>query len=858
MKLVKVFVRLLGVFLIVSSGASGQVNWMHINVGSASYSTRPVICSDPLNNIHIAWTSGDPYGERVQYVTNQSGAWHQTEVYGSSGRQCYNVSITADRQGFAYIVFRYEVDEIRYVTNRNITSTYWDIIRQMSSGHFHESSIELDQNFNVHIFAQDDSYGSDVYYQSLNSENIVMSNITQFFYTAIDQYDVLHFLGHNESGIYYTNNGNGSWSDPVIIDQLDVNCYHPSITCDKEGNLHAVFAAVDGLYYMNNVTGDWSAPVQITSDPAIFPDIVVDENGKAHVAWYNQVDDGTLYYSNNVNGSWLSPSYVTTINEDVSSATEDAAHVESKIALDTYSNSVYIVYIDDGNENVMVAKTTDFNLQSPKSTDTTSILIANSLVEPPDTLSTSTADTIDLLSFTISDQGGDGAPTKIRQIIIQAGSEMSDDVSFHSVFSKLRLSCSDGDTVSGKIYGRKVFFGTLDAVWKEIPEGSSVDFTVSGILRQTLMNMDGKAIDLKINGLYDTIIDTVGSRFASSNQNVSTSGILFQVIPDHFEFVNLGNDFYGENLVESWWMELRLVDKSGVIASSVSGVDVTLSAVKLDGVTQAPYSLQSPEGLTKTITNGMVQWTDITYPDTGRIRILATSSILSSASDTIIVMPINKTLVIGSDRQFSIILDNLGIQNDFYSENNYAFPNWDNLSYYDKIIFAPTYLFSWYMDSTAIKNFLDSGTDTNRKCVMAIGNYGLGNNANSAFAKNYFGGLTTDYISHDIASFQGVSGDPITDGLSITVYPDWTGKLQVNDRLPSASVILTYSGNNYVVGVKNDAEVFRTILLTPNFWSIKQNLQFDSLLARAFRWFEGEEMVNASPVLSNVPHFDMD
>ena len=133
---------------------------------------------------------------------------------------------------------------------------------------------------------------------------------------AVQTNAVGDFLGSHADGIWYTNNSSGSWSEAVTIDQIDASAYHPSITCDNNNSLHVVFVSNDSLYYLNNLSGDWGTPELVTTG-GIFPNIVTDENGKAHIAWYTQVEYGALYYSNNIDGSWLTPAYITIINTDI-------------------------------------------------------------------------------------------------------------------------------------------------------------------------------------------------------------------------------------------------------------------------------------------------------------------------------------------------------------------------------------------------------------------------------------------------------------------------------------------------------------------------------------------------------------
>ncbi len=846
------FKTLFGVLLstIYSQGA----DWTHTKVASASISTRPVICSDPLGTLHIAWSSGDYVGVFIQYATNQSGSWSfQKQVAGSSGNQAYSPSITADQEGYAYIVFRYYGYnyEPRYVTDRNVTGNYWNLVRSWDGGHYHETLIEVDSEFQTHVFAQEDAYNnfSNVYYQQLDTNNIVLPNITQFYSTAIDLNNALHFVGYNDgSGIYYTYYDGSSWSQPDTIDQVEVFVCQPSIVCDLNNVLHVAFSSNNGIYYLNNSGGDWSIP-ELATDGGIFPNIVADENGRAHIAY--TYDTGGLFYTNNVDGNWIASELIALTGSN------DAAHVESKIALDPKSNTVNIVYISNGTD-VILAQTDDYNLRSVKSTDTTSVLISLAATAPgSDTLSTSASGSLDMLHFSIEDIGGDGLPTKMKKLILQRGPGMSTDVCFNDVFSKVTLTGSDGTNLDGTIYGSKIMFGSLDNVWKEVPDNTDTDFTVSVTLKQPLQNIDKKSVQLKINGLYDIITDPGGSQFDYSSTNVLSDTLFFQVVPDHFEFVNLGSDFYNENLIEGFWMQVRVVDANGNIAAGVTGINLTLSAVEPDGVMPTAQLLQSTEGLTKTLTGGYAQWNNLSFPEPGRIRILATCDILTAASDTITVMPLRRNLVITSDEAVKTALASLKIDADYYSEANYQFPTASKTVDYESILMFPSGNYAWYIDSTKIKYFLAAGRDTARKSILAFGENGLGYLSDTPFSNSYFGTRFKNYFDHEATSFDGVSGNPITAGLSLSASSFMTMELMINANSCN-SVLLTQTGTGKIVGVSHDSDTFRTVTITPEFSIITADADRDSLLCRIIRWFHSPSAPQTyPPVLTSLQDINM-
>ena len=518
--------------IVLSVHIARAATWEASIVASAPISTRPVICSDSLGHLHAAWTSDDPYGEKLRYATNQSGEWdYQKQVGGSSSDEAYVPLITADQYGFAYIVARFSSSwfRIKYASNKETTDNYWTLTTQMFDAHYHETSIEVDTEQNVHIFAQeDDSWGSNVFYQNHTLDDVVIDGGTsQFYGTTIDQDDVLHFVGSHADNIWYTNNSTGSWSSAIAIDQIAVSAYQPSIACGKNGVLHVVFGSADGIYYLNNESGSWGTP-ESTGAAGIFPNVVIDENGSAHVAYYTQVENGAIYYLNNIGGSWNTGEYISTINTDASPATEDAAHVRGKIALDLKSSTVNIVYMTDG-ESVTVSQTDDYELRSTKSTDVTSTLVSNGGAPVTETISINAEGTITLMEFTISDISGDGEPTKIEEFVFQRGSNMSEDICFNDVFQLMSVEAPDKSSTACSVFSSKAIVGTNGSVWQSIPEGGSLSFTLKGTFKDDLTNVTDEIFQIKLNGLYDVIIDESGSYFSYSNSDVCSNMLLFEL-----------------------------------------------------------------------------------------------------------------------------------------------------------------------------------------------------------------------------------------------------------------------------------------------------------------------------------------
>ena len=503
-------------------------------VGTETTSARPSIFSDSLGHLHVAWVSDDIYGEIVRYTTNQSGQWLSKRVAGTSDDVNFVPVIVADKYGFAYISYRHynggSGHTIRYVTNKNQSSYYWSLTTQMSGGHFHENSIEVASDQSTHIFAQEDELApsaSRIFYQNLTLADTVLDNAVQYYSTTIDQNNDLHFVGYRGNNVYYKKYSSGSWSTAVAIDQLSIAAYQPSVTCDINGNIHVAFNTSSGIYYLNDTSGSWSTPVLTTGIGGIFPDVVVDENIVAHIAYNTSGAYGKVYYINNISGSWSTPTEICTIETDGNPTTVDVTHADSKIALDLKKSTVNIVYVQNTNQ-VTVSSTDDLELRSSKSTDITSTLTNNNPSVGSDTLTLADeSSTQTLLQFTVKDISGDGEPTIIEGMVFQNGPAISDNYCFNDFFQSMSIDVSDATNYSLSLYSSRAIAGTAGSVWKSIPEGDSLTFTLLGVLKNDLGNVMNKNVQVKINGLNDVLIDESGSRFAYTNSDIFSDTLKF-------------------------------------------------------------------------------------------------------------------------------------------------------------------------------------------------------------------------------------------------------------------------------------------------------------------------------------------
>jgi Secretion system C-terminal sorting domain len=811
--------------------------WTTTAVGYGTSPDRPVISSDPMGYLHVAFISD---GIDLQYATNQSGSWgDQVRIAHCSGssESFYIPTLAVNEYGFTAIATRfftpYGGHNIYTYDNIENTSVSWTKSAGMGYGHYHACAVEIDSDNNLHVFAQEDNSGSYVYYQTLDPGNRIDNTITsQYYATAITPDDTLYFLGSHD-GIWLSKYNGSSWS---ALDSL-ADGGHPSMISDQNGKLHVAYYTDTGTYYMNNTSGSWSTPSYIGAI-GYWPDVVIDENGKAHIVYKSGT---SLYYVNNISGSWSSPENVGPAPYDRSSA-----YVERKIALDLKRSTVNITYAT--NDSVMVVSTDDYELRSTVSNDisTTCTTLASSIMS--DTVLTISTDTLDLLTFSVKDLPGDGLATNIRQMIFQQGPAMNSNICFNDIFGTLQVNCSDGSTTTCTTYASKVFVGTKDATWKSVSSNDSLNFTLRGVLKSGITGVNEKKLQFKLNGLNDVIVAENGSQMDRSSASVVSDTLVMNELYSHFDFYYLGSDFAGQSLGNGMFISIFAMNNQGGAASDFNE-SVTLSAVQLDGTTPASSSLASTEGLTKTFSGGMAIWMNLTYPTAGeQFRVKASSNSLTSVSDTLTSMPYRNTLLITEQDAILSCLDELGIQYDHYHEDNNAFPTTLQLDNYDNLLLFAGNNYAFYLDTAKIRTFIEAGSASERNNVIAMGTSALGNAGNSPFARDLFAGTINSTFSHSGDGISGVSQDAITNGLSLSISSDKTLYDITTTTSDSNYTILTENGTGNCVGVKRRDGSYRTIFMTPNFWDITDDANRDSLISKSMSWLTGTGSEVPTPI----------
>ncbi len=234
-----------------------------------------------------------------------------------------------------------------------------------------DRAIAVDSNGNIHIVYQcqtDDGYnGIEIYHVTNASGTWTWSNVSripdslsleQYAPTlAIDSNDVVHivwpgFVTHGgDMEIFYVNNSDGSWSQPLNISKSNVRQYAASIAVDSEDNLHIAYTDDTGsVFYVNRTTdGAWSTPLQVS--PSIYSyldflevSITVGLQGKVYIAYSAYVSGYRyeIYVVNNTLGSWGAP-----VNVSRDMYTTDNSDMYPTMKVDIYG-TLHIAWVSEG------------------------------------------------------------------------------------------------------------------------------------------------------------------------------------------------------------------------------------------------------------------------------------------------------------------------------------------------------------------------------------------------------------------------------------------------------------------------------------------------------------------------------
>jgi hypothetical protein len=306
--------------------------------------TLPSVDSDLFSHMHVAWmgthtSAGAPDGVSTDVFYSKGENTTFTvpiSIPVTTGYYSKDVTIAADKDGYAHIAFKRSddqvwdtlFDDIYYATNRSgvFTSTLVvdggdELIPEappFANAGPARPSIAVDNTGVVHI----------VYLSTAATQLFYVNNSTGAFTTwievpggetwsvssfqaAVDDLGNIHiaFKGQSETDewgdIFYTNNVGGSFGVPINLSDAGIE-YDVSLAVDSNGKAHVVYDRMDSprICYVTNKNGSFSPPICFGYGGK--PNIALDKDGFVHIAYVS----GNVMYANNVDGTF-SPMQLT-------------------------------------------------------------------------------------------------------------------------------------------------------------------------------------------------------------------------------------------------------------------------------------------------------------------------------------------------------------------------------------------------------------------------------------------------------------------------------------------------------------------------------------------------------------------
>jgi hypothetical protein len=278
----------------------------------------PFITVDNMNKLHVCYNHVDP-DQEVFYTTNASGSWQSSRVTDNTVDDWSN-TIIVDPMGQIHIsIHGFDgVDQEVYHASGMPGSWGIERVTDDAKDDWYPQMAMDAQGFLHMAYYKVDPSGTDfeIFYANNRAGHWVQEQVTFNGWDdgvpslALDHAGNPHIAYW--SGIFpnyevdYARKVAGVWDvQPVAPPQT----WLPSLALDKNDFAHVAYAKWDGadweIYYANNVTGSWQES-QVTSNSTddAWNSMVLDSEGKVHIAYLGNDGDNEIYYADNAAGVW--------------------------------------------------------------------------------------------------------------------------------------------------------------------------------------------------------------------------------------------------------------------------------------------------------------------------------------------------------------------------------------------------------------------------------------------------------------------------------------------------------------------------------------------------------------------------
>lgn len=348
----------------INNAQSGP-NWTIMTVDSSGavgeYSS---IAFDSEDRAHISYH--DSTNSDLKYATSEGpqSPWSEPFTLGTDASSPKMVFDSNDNYHVVYSDSSYNFTGIKYTSsiNEGIWSTPVIIAAQSLS-----PDIAIDSSDNLHVSYHDLTNGSLNYIKWSSStstwgNSVVLdgssssSTVGGANTIKIDSDGHIHITYYDSTAdnlkyIEYFD-GQGYWSNPIILDNRTNVGMGPSLAIDSEDNLHVAYIIIedansncdfDSVGYMryDNLLGSWSNPVTI--DCGGSPSLALDSNDNLHVSYVDDTNFNLMYTSDiGHSGTWNTPLVLD--NSEI-------VGFSSSLGIDSNDN-LHVAYYDYGNSNL--------------------------------------------------------------------------------------------------------------------------------------------------------------------------------------------------------------------------------------------------------------------------------------------------------------------------------------------------------------------------------------------------------------------------------------------------------------------------------------------------------------------------
>lgn len=261
-------------------------------------------------------------------------------------------NLVMNRNGIQYVAYLDDSnDDLKLASNKGSIWSPRTIVGSSKDRDGWYPSLALDSKDALHLSYFSFSKRQIIYGKMLGSGNFSYETVAQNV-NAVDTSlaigidntpHILYFDKDTSKLRYFVKRGNGWATSTVGIG--DEKCTYYPIVISKNNEVHVVYkAASGGLVYSSLQATNWATEsIDVSDGAGYFPSLVLDEAGKPHVSYYNQVKH-QLMYAYKDSGTWKT---FTVDNEgDVGKFTS--------IAVDKGGN-VHISYYDEEHKSLKYA-----------------------------------------------------------------------------------------------------------------------------------------------------------------------------------------------------------------------------------------------------------------------------------------------------------------------------------------------------------------------------------------------------------------------------------------------------------------------------------------------------------------------